>query len=99
MVYSERHDVLTRELRQQIGTGIEIVTAKAGMHLVVRLPSAVDDLKIAQSAAREGLAVMPLSVCFQEKPRRGGLILGYGGTDRQQIREGVRKLAHVLKAG
>ena len=40
---------------------------------------------------------MPLSICYQEKPRRGGLILGYGGTDQQQIREGPRKLASVLR--
>jgi len=38
-----------------------------------------------------------LSICYQEKPRRGGLILGYGGTDQQQIREGTRKLASVLR--
>ncbi len=99
MIYSERHDALTGELGKQIGTSIEIITAKAGMHLVARLPAAVDDLKIAQRASREGIAVMPFSVCYQDKPRRGGLVLGYGGADRQQIREGIRKLAHVLRAG
>jgi DNA-binding transcriptional MocR family regulator len=46
MIYSERHDAVTGVLGKQIGTSIEITTAKAGMHLVARLPAAVDDLKI-----------------------------------------------------
>jgi GntR family transcriptional regulator / MocR family aminotransferase len=96
-LYAERRDALTEEIRQQIGTTIEIVVAKAGIHLVIRLPAGVDDVNVSQRAFREGVAVMPLSICYQKKPRRGGLILGYGGTDRQQIREGIRKLASVLK--
>ena len=75
----------------------EIVAAKAGMHLIIRLPAKVDDVAVSQRASREGIAVMPLSICYHEKPRRGGLILGYGGTDQQQIREGTRKLASVLR--
>jgi GntR family transcriptional regulator/MocR family aminotransferase len=77
MLYQERHDVLAEALRKQIGPTIEIVTAKAGMHLIVRLPAAMDDQKIALAASRAGIAVMPLSICYQAKPRRGGLILGY----------------------
>lgn len=96
MLYTDRHNALTEELRKQIGTTIEIVAAKAGMHLITLLPPGVDDIKISQKAFREGIAAMPLSICYQEKPRRGGLILGYGGTDRQQIRETTRKLASVL---
>jgi GntR family transcriptional regulator / MocR family aminotransferase len=96
MLYQERHDVLTEALRKQIGPTIEIVTAKAGMHLIVRLPAAMDDLKIALAASRAGIVVTPLSICYQRKPRRGGLILGYGGSDQQQIREGVGTLASVL---
>jgi GntR family transcriptional regulator / MocR family aminotransferase len=65
VVYSERHDALTEELAKQIGTHIEIITARAGMHLVVRLPAAVDDVKIAKKASREGIAVMPLSPRFR----------------------------------
>jgi GntR family transcriptional regulator/MocR family aminotransferase len=97
MLYANRRDALAEEIRKQIGTTIEIVAAKAGMHLIIRLPAKVDDVKVSQRAAREGVAVMPLSICYQEKPRRGGLILGYGGTDLQQIREGTRKLASVLR--
>jgi GntR family transcriptional regulator / MocR family aminotransferase len=39
-----------------------------------------------------GLSVMPLSSCYAKSPVRGGLILGYGGTDAWQIHDGIRKL-------
>jgi GntR family transcriptional regulator/MocR family aminotransferase len=43
-----------------------------------------------------GMTVMPLSSCYAKPPLRGGLILGYRGTDAQQIYDGVRKLARCI---
>src|SRR5258708_17763607 len=37
-----------------------------------------------------------LSICYQEKPRRGGLILRYWGTHPQPSREGKPQLASGL---
>ena len=90
------NDPAFEALRKQMGPTIEIATAKAGMHLIVRLPAAMADQKIALAAARAGIAVMPLSICYQAKPRRGGLILGNGGSDQAQIREGVQRLARAF---
>jgi hypothetical protein len=40
----------------------------------------------------KGVSATPLSTCYLSKPRKAGLILGYGGTDVHQIQDGVRKL-------
>jgi len=37
-----------------------------------------------------------LSLCCLEKPKRPGLILGYGGTDARQIDAGMRRLSTLL---
>jgi GntR family transcriptional regulator / MocR family aminotransferase len=67
------------------------------MHLVCLLPTGVEDAIVCQEAARAGIASWPLSICYQRKPNRGGLILGYGGVDRKQIQDGVKKLATVIR--
>ena len=45
-----------------------------------------------EEAARRGISAMPLSSCYLRPPARGGLILGYGGTNAHQIHDGIRKL-------
>jgi GntR family transcriptional regulator / MocR family aminotransferase len=92
MLYMDRRSVLVRVLRAQLGDTLEIVGAEAGMHLAALLPRGVSDAVISRNAARRGLSVMPLSTCYLNPPARGGLILGYGGTGEQQIRDGIRKL-------
>jgi GntR family transcriptional regulator / MocR family aminotransferase len=56
------------------------------------LPPGVDDVAFSRKAAALGVSAMPLSSCYAKAPARGGLILGYGGTDVRQIHEGVRNL-------
>jgi len=62
------------------------------MHLVVLLPPGTDDVTVSRKAAQKGVSATPLSTCYLSKPRKAGLILGYGGTDLDQIQDGVRKL-------
>jgi len=97
MLYMERNEILTAELKKQLGDSVELVSAQAGMHLVCLLPSAVEDTSIWQRATKAGIASWPLSVCYQGKPQRCGLILGYGGVDQKQIQDGVKRLAAIIR--
>ena len=97
MLYMERNEMLTDEIRKQLGSAVELVSAQAGMHLVCLLPSGIEDTIVWQRAAQAGIASWPLSICYQKKPQRGGLILGYGGVDRSQIQDGTKRLATVIR--
>jgi GntR family transcriptional regulator / MocR family aminotransferase len=92
MLYMERRSELVKAIRAQMGDGIEVVGDQAGMHLVVLLPAGADDVAVSRKAAQRGICAMPLSACYLKPPVRGGLILGYGGTNAGQIQDGVRKL-------
>jgi len=94
MLYMERRALLIAALR--VEEKLDIVSAEAGMHLVALLPRGVDDWAISRKAAAAGLSVQPLSLCCLEKPKRPGLILGYGGTDARQIVAGMRRLSALL---
>jgi GntR family transcriptional regulator / MocR family aminotransferase len=96
MLYMERRAALVAAIREQIGGKLEVIGSEAGMHLVGLLPPDVSDVAVVRKAAQAGISAMPLSFCSAKPPKRGGLILGFGGTDARQIREGVRKLASCI---
>jgi GntR family transcriptional regulator / MocR family aminotransferase len=92
MLYMERRTALVAAIRKEMGDKLEVIGAEAGMHLVALLPRGVSDVEVSRKAAQMGVSAMPLSSCYLKPPARGGLILGYGGTDARQIHDGVRKL-------
>ncbi len=92
MLYAERRKALVEEIGSQIGHRFEVLGSEAGMHLTVLLPSGIDDVVLSKKAAQMGVCATPLSTCCLRPPQRGGLILGYGGANAHQIREGIRKL-------
>jgi GntR family transcriptional regulator/MocR family aminotransferase len=97
MLYMERNELLATEIEKQLGSTVELVSAQAAMHLVCLLPTEIDDTILWQRAARAGIASWPLSFCYQRKPARGGLVLGYGGVHKRQIQDGVKRLAAVIR--
>ena len=96
MLYMERRTVLVKAIREELGDRLEVIGAEAGMHLVALLRAGVSDVEISQKAEAMGISAMPLSSCYARAPRRGGLVLGYGGTDARLIAEGIRKLGTIL---
>jgi GntR family transcriptional regulator/MocR family aminotransferase len=96
MLYMERRTALVDAIRTQMRDKLEVIGAEAGMHLVALLPRGVSDVAVSKKAAEIGLSAMPLSSCYLKSPVRGGLILGYGGTDSRQINEGIRKLRTLI---
>lgn len=91
-LYSQRRTVLVEAIHKHIGEKLEVTGAEAGMHLVALLQPGVSDVTVSRKAAQMGISAIPLSSCYVKPPLRGGLILGYGGADAQQIHDGIRKL-------
>jgi GntR family transcriptional regulator / MocR family aminotransferase len=96
MLYQQRRTALVEAIHKQMPGKLEVIGAEAGMHLVALLPEGVNDLAISKKAAELGIAAMPLTSCYESAPIRGGLILGYGGTDVRQIQQGIRKLGMCI---
>ncbi len=69
-----------------------------GMHLVLWLAAKLDDRRIVQLAADEGIAVRAASPMFAAGTERSGLILGFGGFSGAQMKEAARRLAAVIAA-
>ncbi len=82
MLYLQRRAALVEAIHKRMEPKLEVIGAEAGMHLTALLPPGVSDVAISRRAAEMGISAMPLSSCYANPPRRGGLILGYGGTER-----------------
>lgn len=95
-LYMVRCEALASAVRTELSGALEVVSAEAGMHLVGLLPPGLDDREVCRAGAGLGLSLTPLSSCFLTPPSRGGLILGYGGAEPEEIREGVRRLGRVI---
>jgi GntR family transcriptional regulator/MocR family aminotransferase len=91
-LYMERRTTLLEAIGEQADGKLEAIGTEAGMHLVALLPPGVDDVEVSIKAARKGVSARPLSPCYLHPPKRGGLILGYGGAQMEEILDSVRKL-------
>ncbi|HEX7737065.1 MAG TPA: PLP-dependent aminotransferase family protein [Ktedonobacteraceae bacterium] len=95
-LYAARRALLIESLQKELGGSIEVQSPQAGLHLMGWLPPALDDQQIVQQAASCGLEIIPLSALTLGSSQRGGLVLGYGAVNEQEIQAGVRQLASVF---
>jgi GntR family transcriptional regulator/MocR family aminotransferase len=98
LLYGTRRNALVESLHQALGSMLEVVGGKAGMHLAVLLPKGFRDEAIAVQAVMQKLWLWPLSPSYFGEPPQQGFILGFGGTPAEEMAPAVEKLAALLKA-
>jgi GntR family transcriptional regulator/MocR family aminotransferase len=96
-LYQDRQETLLRAARRELGGLVQVSPSATGLHLVGWLESGRDDRQASLAAARVGVEAPPLSRYCVEPPKRGGLVLGYAGSDPRQTRDAVRKLGQALR--
>ena len=97
-LYMERRGALVQAIAKHLGGSLEVVGAEAGMQLTALLPPGVSDTSVSRAAGGQGVSARPLSACYLKPPKRGGLILGYGGASLGEIQDGVRALKQGLQS-
>jgi GntR family transcriptional regulator/MocR family aminotransferase len=95
-LYEERQQTLISECEKNLAGLLEVKKADAGMHVVGWLPEGVSDKAISRKAAEQNLKLAPISAYCAKGLPRGGLILGYTAFEKNQIKEGVKKLKAIL---
>jgi GntR family transcriptional regulator/MocR family aminotransferase len=94
-VYRQRRDALTASLTRRLPKlGVE--GAAAGLHVLLRLPDATDDVSIAAAAAERGIGVVALSPMAEAGAPEQGLVLGYGRASVDRVDAAVAALASCL---
>jgi 2-aminoadipate transaminase len=93
-----RLEVLMETLNEQFGTAAEFDAPKGGIFLWVKLPDAVDTLKLFQSALAAGVAINPGPEWSTHGPRRKNRMrLCFANPSQEEIRYGITTLAEVCR--
>jgi len=95
-LYAERRTALLDAARD---LPLIMQSSPAGIHCIGWLPDGMDDQNLIQKAAIHGLELTPVSDYVIEPLARKGLMLGYGGFNVQEIKNGIRRLAAVMHSG
>jgi 2-aminoadipate transaminase len=91
-------DTLMESLAEHFGTAAEFDEPKGGIFLWVKLPDAVDTLKLAQAALPSGVAINPGPEWSTHKAySRSRLRLCFASPSHEAIRQGVAVLADVCR--
>jgi GntR family transcriptional regulator / MocR family aminotransferase len=97
-VHERRRSLLLAALGREMPGLLELVHApEAGLRVVTSLPDGTDDLALVIAALKVGVKVETLSACFVERPRRRGLMIGFGSTPDEEIAPAVARLAQVIR--
>jgi GntR family transcriptional regulator/MocR family aminotransferase len=94
--YRSRRDAMLDALATHLPE-LQVAGVAAGVHLLLRLPSSVDDVALAERAVHARIRVAPLSGFYVEHPHARGLVIGYGRVHETAIQPAVRALAAVIR--
>lgn len=71
----------------------------AGLHVVVHLPAATDEQRLAMAAQERGVSIHPLGWHRAiSAPAQPGLVLGYANVNEASIGRGIEKIANALES-
>jgi GntR family transcriptional regulator/MocR family aminotransferase len=95
--YSERRDALISAIGRHFPEWVMLHPSDQGVHLVVWLPKAMSDVKVASDARSAGIVVRPVSPLYASGRGRPGLMLGFGGFPVATPELAAKSLGDVLR--
>jgi GntR family transcriptional regulator/MocR family aminotransferase len=92
--YSERHAILTAEIKRNFGDYLDLVPSNTGLHITACARGASADHvdAIVSRAFDLGVAIHTMSRNQVDRKPPAGLVLGYGAIETTRIAEGLRRL-------
>jgi GntR family transcriptional regulator/MocR family aminotransferase len=96
-VYRGRRMALLEALDSVLGERAIVSGTDTGMHVLVQFITKMTTQEIVSQAAGKGVGLIPTAPCYVSKPRPREFVLGYGDLTEKLVREGVRRLASVIR--
>ena len=96
-LYRKKREKLLRCIEQLLGPAFEVIGDTAGLHIVLQLPTWLDEKQAIQLAAEAGIAIDPISTSYQTLDIECFIMIGYGAIPHEMIEEAVRLLADAWK--
>jgi 2-aminoadipate transaminase len=95
--YGKRRDVMIGALRNHFQDGTTWTEPDGGLFLWVKLPEGTSATKLLPLALQAGFAYVPGKYFFSQRPDDSTLRLNFCNASEENIIEGIRRLAAVVK--
>ena len=95
-LYHKRRATLTESIDRELGSMVEVLGSKAGLHLTVALRNNISDMEISRRAASDDLWIWPLTASYLDRATANGFILGFANTAEAEIPRAVQTLRKLL---
>lgn len=96
-LYSQRREALIEVIRRELGPEFVGQDSHAGLHLILALPQALDDVAVSAGLELAGVWTRPLSVYYLGAAKRSGLILGYACVEAEAMAETFMPVVRYLR--
>jgi 2-aminoadipate transaminase len=97
-LYAEQCDVMLAALQEFFPAGVSWTRPEGGMFIWVTLPAHINSMQLLDEAVRELVAFVPGAPFYANTPETNTLRLSFVTVPPAKIREGVQKLANLIKA-
>ena len=95
-LYAERLATLMQGARQHLDGLLEISPVRAGLYTIGYLKNGMASQRAEKLAAAQGIEVLAVDRCSLRGPDPKALLLGFGGFNEHEIRQGLIRLAKAL---
>jgi 2-aminoadipate transaminase len=95
--YGERFGVMDEALRKMMPLGFSWTKPEGGMFLWVTGPKELDGLELLERAIKHQVAFVPGRDFFPTDGGKNHLRLNFSNSTPERIREGIRRLAELVK--
>lgn len=97
-IYSQRHGMLIRALRERLEDFGEPMEAAGGLQVLFRLKPRLNAAELAAGARNNGFGMTPVRSRGSRKFTLDGLLFGIGTVGREPIDVSIRRLAECLRS-
>lgn len=97
-VYRRQRDVMFESLAEHMPEGVSYEKPSGGLFVWVELPEGMDARKLLVRSLEENVAFVPGGAFYPNGGRENAMRLNFSTMDEPRIREGIRRLAGVVRA-
>lgn len=97
-IYKIKHDTLIESIKK-METRVEISGENSGVHIALKVLNGMNEEELISRAGKENVIIYPISKYISTATNKfeNTVLLGFGGLDTLQIKEGVKKLDKAWK--
>lgn len=95
-LYDRRRQSLVAALKQYFGEKVTILGENAGIHLMIKIKTHLNDSEAIEKAARVGIGLTSSRKYYLKAKNQGEFLLGYSQLDELKIKEGIRRLSSIF---